>query len=91
MGWRDLNSNYYNIFYITAQYTLCPTTLIQTTIQYCRLVHISQQNWGPSLTTPGEQASSCVCVCVCAMGWPFSNYYSIFTLFHNIIYVLRRP
>jgi hypothetical protein len=29
MGWRDLNSNYYNIFYIIAQYTLCPTTLIQ--------------------------------------------------------------
>jgi len=28
MGWRDknLNSNYYNIFYITAQYTLCPNS-----------------------------------------------------------------
>ena len=34
MGWRDLNSNYYNIFYIIAQYTLCPATLIQKLLQY---------------------------------------------------------
>jgi len=37
IGWRDLNSNYYNIFYITAQYTLCPNS--KTTTFYIILPH----------------------------------------------------